>query len=250
MPPKQSNDKSSYKSQIKLELEKLKNGEIQNVKVDLTKMNIRRLAKRIGVLSEDVKMYIYLFNPKRYYALNDRTISLLMKGTIDMSATSSETAEVITDSDKEVVDLIANEKEAEFFIVDKNKTRAGGSFFPYLNINIFDLSKYGIFKSVDRNNYKHNCLYLALQAGGLSDIKLQELILTLRNRHVHKCDLSNVCNTLEINIELISIRPDGKKSDVDHYPQSPYTEYDETYNLGLVKGHYFINDYTELTSYC
>ena len=25
---------------------------------------------------------------------------------------------------------------------------------------------------------------------------------------------------------------------------------DEKYNLGLVKGHYFINDYTELTSYC
>ena len=38
------------------------------------------------------------------------------------------------------------------------------------------------FKSVDRNNYKHNCLYLALEAGGLSDIKFQELILTLRNR--------------------------------------------------------------------
>ena len=28
-------------------------------------------------------------------------------------------------------------------MVDKNKTRAGGSFFPYLNITIFDLSKYG-----------------------------------------------------------------------------------------------------------
>ena len=28
---------------------------------------------------------------------------------------------------------------------------------------------------VDRNNYKNHCLYLALQAGGLSDIKLQDL---------------------------------------------------------------------------
>ena len=78
-----------------------------------------------------------------------------------------------------------------------------------------------------QNNYKHNCLYLALQAGGLSDTKLQELILTLRSRHIHKCDLSNVCNALEINIELISIRTDGKKSDVEHYPQSPHIEYDE-----------------------
>ena len=30
-----------------------------------------------------------------------------------------------------------------------------------------------IFKTVDINNYKHNRLYLALHAGGLSDIKLQ-----------------------------------------------------------------------------
>ena len=172
-----------------------------------------------------------------------------MKGDIDMSATTSETAEAITDSDKEVVDLINVEQEVELFTIEKNKTRAGGSFFPYLNITIFDLSKYGMFKSVDRKNYKHNCLYPALQAGGSSYIKLQELILSLRNRHIHECDLSNLCNTLEINIELISIRNDGKKSDVDHYPQSPHIEYNEKYNLGLVKNHYFINDYTELTSY-
>ena len=123
------------------------------------------------------------------------------------------------------------------FIVDKHKTRAGGSFFPYLNITIFDLSKYGVVLNVDRKNYRHNCLYLALQAGGLSDTKLQELILTLRNRHIHKYVVSNVCNALEINIERMSIRTDGKKSDVEHYPQSPYIEYDEKYSLGLVKGH-------------
>ena len=61
------------------------------------------------MLSEDVKLYMYLFTSKRYYALNDRTINLLMKGGIDMSAITSETAEVITGSDKEVVDLINEE---------------------------------------------------------------------------------------------------------------------------------------------
>ena len=76
MPPKSSSDKSSYKKTIKLELEKLKNGEIQGTKVDLTKIKINTLAKKIGSLSEDVKMYMYLFNSKRYYALNDRTINL------------------------------------------------------------------------------------------------------------------------------------------------------------------------------
>ena len=63
---------------------------------------------------------------------------------------------------------------------------------------------------MDRSNYKHNCLYLALKAGGLSDIKLQHLKLTLRNRTIHKCDLSNVCNELQTNIEITSIRNDGK----------------------------------------
>ena len=196
------------------------------------------------MLSEDVKMYMYLFNSKIYYALNDRTINSLTKGDIDMSATTSETAEVIADSGKEVVDLINVGQEVELFTVEKNKARAGGPFFPYLNITIFDLSKYGMFKSVDRKNYKHNCLYLALEPGGLSDTILQDLILSLRNRHVHKCDLENVCNTLEIHTELISIKPDGL-SRIEQYGK----DFDEKYNLGLAKGHYFINDYTELTSY-
>ena len=30
-----------------------------------------------------------------------------------------------------------------------------------------------IYLTVDRTNYKHYCLHLALQAGGLSDIQLQ-----------------------------------------------------------------------------
>ena len=45
-------------------------------------------------------MYMKLLTSKRYYALNDRTINLLLKGTIDVSATTSETAEVITHSDQ------------------------------------------------------------------------------------------------------------------------------------------------------
>ena len=83
MPPKSSSDNLSYKKKIKLDLDKLKNGDIQKVKVDLSKLNMKNLAKRIGVLSESVKMFMYLPTAKRYYALNDRTINLLMKDKID-----------------------------------------------------------------------------------------------------------------------------------------------------------------------
>ena len=73
MPPKKSNVKSEYKKTKELELEKLKNGEVQATKVDLTKPKIDTLAKKISLLSENVKMYMYMVNSKGYYALNDRT---------------------------------------------------------------------------------------------------------------------------------------------------------------------------------
>ena len=91
-----------------------------------------------------------------------------MKGDVDMSATTSETGGGEPGgggagfSDAELSKIIEQGTEVEVFTVDKNKTRAGGSFFPYLNITIFDLSKYGIFQSADRKIYTHNCLYLAL----------------------------------------------------------------------------------------
>ena len=149
-----------------------------------------------------------------------------MKGKIDTNAVIGGTGEP-TFSDAELSGLLEHEQEVLTNAVKNNKTRPGGAFYPFLNNTFYDLSKYGVFKTADRNNYTHNCLYLALQAGGLSDIKLQKLILTLRNRAIHKCDLSNVCNTLGINIELISIRTDGKTNDVEHYPNSPYIYYNE-----------------------
>ena len=107
MAPKSSNDNSAYKSKAKLDLEKLKNNHIQNVKVDLTKTNTKTLATQLGVLSEDVKLYTELLTSRRYYALNDRTINLLMGGGIGMSVVGGQEAVLNTISDAELVDIIA-----------------------------------------------------------------------------------------------------------------------------------------------
>ena len=97
-------------------------------------------------------MYVYLPNAKSYYAPIDRTINSLMKGNVDMNATTGEEyVEYVggeNRSDGEIREIAKKETEVEIFIVDKNKTRAGGSFFPYLNTTIFDLSKYVIFKKL------------------------------------------------------------------------------------------------------
>ena len=74
MAPKSSNDNSNYINQIKLNLEKLKNGNLQKVNVDLTKINIKTLASKVGLLSQDVKLYMKLLTSNRYYPLNDKKI--------------------------------------------------------------------------------------------------------------------------------------------------------------------------------
>ena len=152
MAPKSSNDNSAYKIKTKLDLEKLKNNQIQNVKVDLTKIDINVLATLLGVLSEDVKLYMKLLTANRYFALSDRTINFLSQGEVDMSATTSAVFSgnnhaSNTVSDAEVEEVFDIETQVEIFVVDKNKTRAGGSFFPYINNTIIDVTKYGILKN-------------------------------------------------------------------------------------------------------
>ena len=48
----------------------------------------------------------------------------------------------------------------------------------YLDMALFNLDNYGFVKTVGGHNYKHNCLQLALHAGGFSYFKLQQLMLT------------------------------------------------------------------------
>ena len=86
-----------------------------------------------------------LLTANRYYALNDRTVNMLSRGEVDMSATTGITlgfasmAASKTVSDAEVEELLGIETEVEIFVVDTNKTSQGGAFVKYLNLTNFDL---------------------------------------------------------------------------------------------------------------
>ena len=130
--------------------------------MDLNKI-IKALSTLIGILSEDVKLYMELLTADRYHALNDRTIHLLSQGEVDMSATSAEfgfapMAAANNVSNADVQELLESGTEVDIFVVDKNKTRAGGTFFTFLNLALLNLGKYGLFKTIGRYSYKHNCL--------------------------------------------------------------------------------------------
>ena len=124
MAPK-SKPEAENKRDIIANLEKLKNGEQQHIKIDLTKINIKTLARSVGVISEDVKVYMKFIDLKRYYALNDRIINLLLKGEIDMSSTYNGETKPPTVSDQEIVDLLAEETNIEVFRVEKIKPGQG-----------------------------------------------------------------------------------------------------------------------------
>ena len=66
-----------------------------------------------------------------YYASNDRTIHLLMKGKNDNNAVIGGTDEP-TFSDAEISGLLEHEQEVLITVVNNDKTRPGGAFYPFL----------------------------------------------------------------------------------------------------------------------
>ena len=94
------------------------------------------------------------------------------------------------------------------------KSKPGGGFFKYTHNTEFDLTRYDIYSTTDITNYKqayrHNCLYIALNNGGLGEDKLESMKRFVINRIVPQCKLKDLCKALDIVIKLSSIRKDKK----------------------------------------
>ena len=111
---------ADYKNKKMLELEKLISRKIKKVRIDLNRINIRALASRIGVLGDGSKLAMVLPPSSRYYALNDRTVNLLMKGNIDTNAIIGAPDEPKF-SDAEIRDLIEQETEVLISVLSIEK---------------------------------------------------------------------------------------------------------------------------------
>ena len=114
-----SSKQNAYKDKAELDLERLKKHETQNVKIDLTQININTLSTLIGILSEGVQLYMKLLTANQYHALNDRTINMLSQGEVDLSATSGVLLEPASMaaandvSDADVQELLGSETEVD-----------------------------------------------------------------------------------------------------------------------------------------
>jgi len=153
-------------------------------------------------------------------------------------------------SDIEIVQNIRIYNIMTVQLVDEIKeTKPDGAFFKYYNLTCFNLSKYGIFKKEDINKdtYKNNCLFIALENGGMNNIKLNNLKSFVNNRNIPICKLKEITEKLDITINLKRIRKDGNKK-TRNFTYGNNKK--EIYNIGLIDEHYFIIDNTNITSYC
>ena len=119
-----------------------------------------------------------------------------------------------------------------------------GAFFPYYHKTHFDFSRYQIFKNGSTANYDDNCLLHAFKVGGVKQETLELLKTKVKNRNVPVKVMEDIAKTLKMKIVV-------KTKDVKHAERRVYgKEFEDVMPLGLLEGHYFFIEKTNITSYC
>jgi len=144
-------------------------------------------------------------------------------------------------SDKEILKNIKKAKIVYVMQKKKMKNKKAGAFFPYINTSILDLTRYGIYNEVKPENYKLNCLVYALK-GKISEAKYELLKSICIGRNIPKCKLEEISKITKIRFHL---KEEGRLR------TTIYGSDDLKKNifLGLIDGHYFINDTFQITKY-
>lgn len=181
-----------------------------------------------------------------YYTLSQSNINDLINALstteeqVEMSS-DAEFAGAITEAEELCIEYPKMD-EKDFDKSGNIKTKKGGAFFKYLNHTDFELWEYGVFKEVIPDNYKENCLYIALKYGGLCEEKLNKLHSFVVNRDVPISKLKAICDKLHICIRL---RKNDKTDKAIIYGK----EHTDIFEIGLIDRHYFIIEKVDFTMF-
>ena len=137
-----------------------------------------------------------------------------------------------------IVRRVAEQQKGQYGFIDE------GAFFPYYHNTHFDLKRFQIFKNGSEANYEDNCLIYSLSIAGVKQETIDLLKTKVKNRNVPVKVMEDIANTLKMKIKV-------KTSDVKHAERRVYgKEFVDSLHLGLLEGHYFIIEKTNITSYC
>ena len=173
-----------------------------------------------------------------YYTLNQDNIARILKLIRKQLVNDDE----VTGSDREFLTQLQLINVITFIKKSGPYTRRnGGAFFEYLHKTHLNLSDFGIYKTINKDNYKMNCLTKALTVGGLSDVKINRLMTLVCNRNIPICKLNEICDEIQICISLNRVGREYKTVYGD--------EKNQNFDICLVEDHYFINKTVPITSF-
>lgn len=201
---------------------------------------VKRILKSYSKSNKPTLMSIGKIN----YALNPNTQERLGK-YVENNFVEYED---ITESDGQVITEMRNYTTMKFQSIQMNhkNQKQSGKFFPYYHkLNNLDLTKYGIYYSLEElsNEDDKVCLVKALRMGGLNDEKYCALLTMVKSANVPFSQLEQICNTLSIQIRVK--RLNQKNPQRDWFGK----EFPEIYNIGMIEEHYFILDTSPITHY-
>ena len=184
----------------------------------------------------------------KYYCLNDDFKKRLNDILFNRDQIINQGANF---SDVEIIDKLSIAKliEISYFIPTNKYTKKEGAFFSYFNKTIFNLERYGIYKDFKENNYNDTCLISALKFGGIEEYKLNQVISFVKNRIIPSNKLNEICELLNIIIELSYYYEETKLIKKITYKTKNKNEETKTLNIGLINDHYFINEKTDINSF-
>lgn len=178
------------------------------------------------------------------YLLNDKTRVRLRDILIDAMITEEE----IKTSDGNFLAILKNFGQVSIapFVATNKYTKDTGAFFKYTHTTHYDFSRYGIFSTIDPNNYYENCLIGAFILSGLSSVHVEDMKLRIKNRNIPKKDLKEIAEIYNICIILRTANQEKQRA-------KPFVfgslSSETKIHLGLLDNHYFLIEKTTNTRY-
>ena len=185
---------------------------------------------------------IVLFIGDTYYALNENNRNKLINmidedliQQISMNTSDGRTFIALKNAESITLINVKNKHKYNF---------AGGKFFKYTHNLDLDLTLYGIYKNEDAQNieYIDSCFINSLKVGGMCERKLNNIRLMCKNAEVPMSKINEICE--KIDIKVILKRPENKG-----HVKPVYGVGEEIYNIGLIDGHYFLINETNITKF-
>jgi len=201
----------------------------EKLKIEITdKKQLKNVLIEIKNKYVDNRLVMRLPDGSTSYLLNEQTVEKLIDDIDGKSITEKYIPDTIENMEGDLI--IENYKSEQ----TTNKKKLKGGFFPYLHNTQHDFSKYQLFNTFDKKNYKNNCLYISLKNyDDITPTQLNVIKTTVKDRKINKCDLTKIAKLMNITIKLISLKNKKKQR------TKIYNKGNKEYKIAYFNEHYF-----------